>query len=124
MHPNVPGDYLAQFFWEHLQRDMEVLSKSLNLNKDDTALIVHSVLKHIAQLQHYPGTISTVIFLILCIHIVCVYVACDVSLFSKASRKKWEEEFYLACTHPVLQDIQKHHQRALDLITSDDSQGT
>ena len=58
MHPTVPGDYLAQFFWEHLQRDMEVLSKSLNLNKDDTALIVHSILRHISQLQHYPGNLA------------------------------------------------------------------
>ena len=60
VYPNVPIDYLAQFFWEHLQRDMEVLSKSLNLNNDDTALIVHSILKHISQLQDYPGNVYTV----------------------------------------------------------------
>ena len=124
MHPNVPSDYLAQFFWEHLQRDMEVLSKSLNLNKDDTALIVHSILKHISQLQHYPGnlhcTTSVGVFTVKYF----VHVACDASLRSKASRKRWEEEFYQGCAQPILQDIQKYHQRALDLITNDDSQGT
>ena len=63
VHPNIPGDYLAQFFWEHLQRDMEVLSKSLNLNKDDTTLIVHSVLGHISQLQQYPSELYMHCFL-------------------------------------------------------------
>ena len=32
-------------------------------------------------------------------------------------------EFYQACVHPVLQDVQKHHQHVLDLITNDKSQG-
>ena len=36
---------------------MEVLSKSLNLNKDDAALIVHSTLGYISQLQRYPGNL-------------------------------------------------------------------
>ena len=53
-----------------------------------------------------------------------ICIACDASLLNKASRKRWEEEFYQACAQPILQDIQKYHQRALDLITNDDSQGT
>ena len=118
MHPNVPGDYLAQFFWEHLHKDMEMLSKSLNLNKDDTALIVHSILRYISQLQHYPGNLHCAKIM----YFIHVYIACDASLVDKASRKKWEEEFYKACVQPVLQDVQRHHQHALDLITNDDSQ--
>ena len=51
------------------------------------------------------------------------YAACDGNLVSKASRKQWEEGFYQACAQPILQDIQGHHQHALDLITNDDSQG-
>ena len=50
-------------------------------------------------------------------------VACDASLANKASREKWEVEFYQTCAQPVLQDVQKHHQQALDLIAKDDSQG-
>ena len=50
-------------------------------------------------------------------------VACDANLVSKPSRKKWEEEFHQVCAQPILQDVQKHHQHALDLITNDDSQG-
>ena len=57
VHPDVPGDYLPQFFWEHLQRDMDVLSKSLNLNKDDTVIVVHNVLRSFIQLQQYPGNV-------------------------------------------------------------------
>ena len=71
MHPDIPGDYLAQFFWEHLQRDMELLSKSLNLSKDDTTLIVHFVLRHISQLQQFPSELNasysvTIVTLPLC----------------------------------------------------------
>jgi len=58
VNPNLPGEYLAQFFWEHLQKDLEVLSKALNLNHDDTALIVHSILRYISQLQQYPGKLA------------------------------------------------------------------
>ena len=71
MHPNIPGDYLAQFFWEHLQRDMEVLSKSLNLSKDDTALIVHSVLKHISQLQQFPSKLYNSLLYMTIINSLC-----------------------------------------------------
>ena len=56
MHPSVPNEYLAQFFWEHLQRDVDVLSKSLDLSKDDAILVVHILLRHIVQLQHFPGS--------------------------------------------------------------------
>ena len=58
VHPKLPGEYLAQFFWEHLQKDLEVLSKALNLNIDDTTLIVHSVLRHISELQQYPSKLA------------------------------------------------------------------
>ena len=119
VHPNVPADYLAQFFWEHLQRDMEVLSKSLNLSIDDTTLIVHSILQHISQLQQYP---SKLLYIVFC-NCDCMCLACDASLASKGSRQKWEIEFYQACVHPVLQDVQKHHQHVLDLIANDDGQG-
>ena len=57
----------------------------------------------------------------MCEHLVCV--ACDANLVSKPSRKTWEDEFYQVCVQPILQDVQKHYQHALDLITNDDSQG-
>ena len=103
---------------------MELLSKSLNLSKDDTTLIVHSILRHISQLQQYPSKlhiIATLFFV--AIVTVTVYLACDASLTNKGSREKWEIEFYQTCVQPVFQDIQKHHQHALDLITNDNSQG-
>ena len=99
-----------------------MLSKSLNLSKDDTALIIHSILRHISQLQQYPSkhALFSVTIATMTIHI-CL--ACDASLANKGSREKWETEFYQACVHPILQDVQKHHQHALDLIAKDDSQG-
>ena len=55
---------------------------------------------------------------------VTLCVACDASFANKASREKWEIQFYQTCAQPVLQDVHKHHQTALDLIATDNSQGT
>ena len=52
-----------------------------------------------------------------------MYIDCDATLADKALRKQWEKEFYQACAQPVLQNVQKHHQQALNLIANDDKQG-
>lgn len=48
IHPTV--DKVQEFLWRHLERDMGVLGKTLNLNCDDTAILVHLVLNTSAQL--------------------------------------------------------------------------
>ena len=62
------------------------------------------------------GILWTIVYLSLC-------VACDASLANKASRENWEVQFYQTCAQPVLQDVQRYHRQALDLIATDDSQG-
>uniref|UniRef100_A0A3P9MJG3 RING-type E3 ubiquitin transferase n=1 Tax=Oryzias latipes TaxID=8090 RepID=A0A3P9MJG3_ORYLA len=42
IHPR-PGNVLS-FLWDHLEKDMEMLSRTLDLNMDDTAITVHLVL--------------------------------------------------------------------------------
>ena len=54
---------------------------------------------------------------------VTLYVACDASFSNKELREKWEIQFYQTCEQPVLQDLHKYHQKALDLIATDNSQG-
>ena len=38
---------LPEFFWHHLERDMELLGKATGKSVDDSAIIVHLVLKEI-----------------------------------------------------------------------------
>uniref|UniRef100_A0A3P9I788 RING-type E3 ubiquitin transferase n=1 Tax=Oryzias latipes TaxID=8090 RepID=A0A3P9I788_ORYLA len=42
IHPR-PGNVLS-FLWDHLEKDMKMLSRTLDLNMDDTAITVHLVL--------------------------------------------------------------------------------
>lgn len=42
IHPR-PLD-VFQFLWDHLERDMKVLGKTLDQNRDNTAVMVHLIL--------------------------------------------------------------------------------
>lgn len=48
IHPTVNN--AQEFLWRHLEKDMDVLGKTLNLNWDDTAITVHLILNTSAQL--------------------------------------------------------------------------
>lgn len=48
IHPAVND--VQEFLWHHLEKDMEVLRKTLNLNCDDTAIMVHLILNTSEQL--------------------------------------------------------------------------
>lgn len=39
---------LSQFFWKHLKVDMEALSAAVGRNLEETALLVHLVLKEVS----------------------------------------------------------------------------
>ena len=41
------GEDLVNFFWNHLERDLDILSKSEAKNVDDAATLVHLVLQMI-----------------------------------------------------------------------------
>ena len=56
--------------------------------------------------------------------IVTLCIACDAGFADKKLREKWEVQFYQICAQPVLQDVHKHHRQALDLIATDNSQGS
>ena len=44
------------FFWQHLQRDLEILATSLGRSVDEAALTVHLVLKQMC--THYTGKVE------------------------------------------------------------------
>ena len=43
------GEDLVNFFWNHLERDLDILSKSEAKNVDDAATMVHLVLQTILE---------------------------------------------------------------------------
>uniref|UniRef100_A0A8C1VS82 RING-type E3 ubiquitin transferase n=1 Tax=Cyprinus carpio TaxID=7962 RepID=A0A8C1VS82_CYPCA len=45
--PNVNDVY--EFLWQHLEKDMEVLGKTLDLNSDDSAIIIHLIFSKFLQ---------------------------------------------------------------------------
>ena len=45
VHPAVTPANLPQFFLDHLTHDLNLLSKVLGISTDDTALIIHLILK-------------------------------------------------------------------------------
>ena len=44
--PDVPKD----FFWQHLNKDLALIGRALNLNPDEVLIILHSILNDILSL--------------------------------------------------------------------------
>lgn len=53
VHPHIPCG-LAEFFWRHLEKDIEQLGVATGRGMDESAMIVHLVLKEI--LKKEPPT--------------------------------------------------------------------
>ena len=58
IHPTVKPEDLPQYFWQHLIRDLGLLSKVIGYSVDDAALIVHLILQKIHNSQWTGETIS------------------------------------------------------------------
>lgn len=86
-----------EFLWQHLEKDMEVLGKTLNLNMDDSAVIIH---------------------LIFCRSLLTTSGA-GVVLSSRKSREQWESTMCTTVISPVLQDMNRRLGRAQKLIAAD-----
>uniref|UniRef100_A0A673JVR7 RING-type E3 ubiquitin transferase n=1 Tax=Sinocyclocheilus rhinocerous TaxID=307959 RepID=A0A673JVR7_9TELE len=93
--PNVNDVY--EFLWQHLEKDLEVLGKTLNLNLDDSAIIIHLIFSKF--LQTTSGA--------------------DVDLSTRKSREQWETTVCKTAISPVLQDLNRMLGRAQDLIAAD-----
>lgn len=46
-----------EFLWQHLEKDMRVLGKTLNLNMDDTAIVVHLILNRFLETNTGVNTV-------------------------------------------------------------------
>ena len=47
IHPRIPQEQVADFLWEHLQHDLDVVSRAIGRSTDDSALTIHRILAQI-----------------------------------------------------------------------------
>uniref|UniRef100_A0A3Q3EJK1 RING-type E3 ubiquitin transferase n=1 Tax=Kryptolebias marmoratus TaxID=37003 RepID=A0A3Q3EJK1_KRYMA len=102
IHPRM-SDVLG-FLWKHLEKDVEVLGKSLGQNMDDTAVTVHLVL------TRFPTGESG---------FTLMSVIKEPDLSSKRGRQLWETLTETFCLF-VFQDLQKNLSDAQDRVSSDE----
>ncbi|XP_043109399.1 E3 ubiquitin-protein ligase rnf213-beta isoform X2 [Puntigrus tetrazona] len=95
IHPSVHNVF--EFLWQHLEKDMEVLGKTLNLNLDDSAITIHLLLNMFLQTTSGAG----------------------VDLSTRKLREQWETTVCKSVISPVLQDLNRMLGRAQDLIATD-----
>ncbi|XP_060751752.1 E3 ubiquitin-protein ligase rnf213-beta isoform X2 [Tachysurus vachellii] len=100
IHPTVHD--VQEFLWRHLEKDMENLGKTLNLNWDDVAIVVHLILNNSVQ----PPTVHS------------QQGAAEWS--DRHAREQWERQVCNTVINPILQDLNRHLQEAQEQVAADD----
>ncbi|XP_022800358.1 E3 ubiquitin-protein ligase rnf213-alpha-like [Stylophora pistillata] len=90
--PSQSVESVGQFLWQHLQRDLDALSRALGCSVDDAALTVHLALQRMISLN--GGKTGNV-------H--------DMHLQTRESRRSWEKAF---CSQ-ILVPVFTHHDESL-----------
>ncbi|KAM4524138.1 E3 ubiquitin-protein ligase rnf213-beta isoform 2-T2 [Odontesthes bonariensis] len=96
IHPRPPDVF--SFLWNHLEKDVKVLGKTLDQNTDNTAVTVHLILTRFPTGQR----------------------GATPDLSSRQGRQRWEKLICDSAIDPVLKNLQKNLVEAQDSISSDD----
>ncbi|XP_076855501.1 E3 ubiquitin-protein ligase rnf213-beta isoform X2 [Brachyhypopomus gauderio] len=99
IHPVVHD--ISEFLWGHVEKDMEVLGKSLSLNWDDTAIIIHLILNTAAHLPT-DGVQQRA-----------------AQLSSRQAREQWEKRVCQDVIDPTIKDFKRKLGDAQEHITQD-----
>jgi hypothetical protein len=92
---------MSQFFWQHLEHDVSMLSKAIGKSRDDACLVIHLILKNITTTLN-ETLINT-----------------GANLTTKDDRMRWEESFMKACIKPVLNNLEGSLQEAVNIQLND-----
>ena len=76
---------LPEFFWGHLERDVQLLGRALGKNPEEAAIVIHLVLKSVLTVS--PPTAA---------------VALE-ALGSREARNQWESQFSGLYINPILE---------------------
>nr|XP_046210346.1 E3 ubiquitin-protein ligase rnf213-beta isoform X1 [Oncorhynchus gorbuscha]XP_046210347.1 E3 ubiquitin-protein ligase rnf213-beta isoform X1 [Oncorhynchus gorbuscha]XP_046210348.1 E3 ubiquitin-protein ligase rnf213-beta isoform X1 [Oncorhynchus gorbuscha] len=105
VHPGVQ-DVLG-FMWSHLEKDMEVLGRTLDQNMDNTAVVIHLVLQACLEFTAAePG-----------------YRHTRPDLSSRHGREQWEKLVCDAVINPIIQHLRRKLAEAQVSISADDRLG-
>jgi hypothetical protein len=57
VHADIPSEQLPEFFWVHLEKDLELLGKDTKKGLEENVMILHLVLEKILTLNQPTGTL-------------------------------------------------------------------
>ena len=78
---------LPEFFWGHLEKDVQLLARALGRNPEDAAIVVHLVLRNMVTVipQSFAPSLGT--------------------LGTRDNRSQWENQFKGLYINPILEVI-------------------
>ncbi|RMX46188.1 hypothetical protein pdam_00007847 [Pocillopora damicornis] len=100
--PSCSSQSVGQFLWQHLQRDLDVLSRALRCSVDDAALTVHLALQRMISLNGGKTGNDH-----------------DMLLQTQESRRSWEKAFCSDILVPVITHLDENLQNASRLLMGD-----
>ena len=126
--PQVPAPALAEFFWRHLDKDIQLLGRAVGKGYEEAAIIVHLVLKEIltnpppgGMTIPHPSTIAIYNYQY------CVQPGASVgvtkSLGARNAREQWENVFNKHYIQAVLVSLETKVGLAMQTILADDDEG-
>uniref|UniRef100_UPI00398F666A E3 ubiquitin-protein ligase rnf213-alpha-like isoform X2 n=1 Tax=Pristiophorus japonicus TaxID=55135 RepID=UPI00398F666A len=96
---------VSEFLWQHLEKDLDQLGKSLGKNIDDTATCIHLVIDNLLNLPQART------------------VKYDEYLSTKQARNAWESQFIEALISPLLKELDKRLSDVANHMSSDERIG-